>query len=208
VPLILYGSVSIFSDTLDGLINEHKLRYNFIDSIIVLGTLASGYYFAAAFMSGLHFLGQKLLLKTEDHSSKLTTQQPDKVWLWQEGAEVEASYKSIETGDIIVINAGEAILFDGRIEAGTGSIDQHMLTGQAQPQEKTIGDSVLAMTVLTTGNLRIQVEKAGRDTVAAHIDQVLVNTADYEASMEAQSVIMADKLTWSTLALSGFALAL
>jgi Cu2+-exporting ATPase len=210
VPLTLYSSISIFSDTLDGLLNKRKFRSSVIDSMAVVGTLASGYYFAATFINGIHFLGQKLLLKTEDHARKkfiqLFNQQPRKVCLWQEDVEIDVSYESIEAGDLIVINTGEIIPFDGKIEAGVGSIDQQMLTGQAQPQEKTIGDSVLATTLLTTGKLRIQVEKAGRDTVAAHIDQRLINTADYKASVEAQSVTTADKLTWPTLALSGVAL--
>lgn len=206
VPLILYSSISIFSDTLNGLINERKLRSSLIDSMAVVGTLASGYYFAAAFMSGLHFLGKKLKLETEGHAHKLIEQPPDRVWLWRQGAEVEVSFDSVAAGDMIVINMGDVIPFDGRVESGEATVDQQQLTGQAQLQEKSIGDSVLATTLLAAGTLRIQVEKVGKDTVSAHIKELQVNTKDYNFSVKTRSEATADKLTWSTLALGGFAL--
>jgi len=206
VPLILYSAISIFSETLDGLINERKLRYSVIDSLAIVGTLASGYYFAAAFMSGLHFLGQKLLIKTENPPHTPIKIYPDKVWLWQKGAEVEVSYNSLKAGDLIVVNAGDVIPVDGRIKAGVATIDEHMLTGQAQPQDKIIGDAVLATTLLTAGKLRIQVKKTGEDTVVAQINELLLNTTDFKLSMEARSVEVADMLTWSTLVLGGVAL--
>lgn len=206
VPLILYSSISIFSNALDGLVNEHKLRSSLIDSMAIVGTLASGYYFAAAFMSGLHFLGHKILTETQDHSPKQLEQKPGRIWLWRQGAEVEGSYDLVMAGDIIVISAGEVIPFDGRVEFGEATVDQQMLTGQAQLQEKTISDSVFATTLLIVGKLRIQVEKTEKDTLATQIKTLLVNTEDYKSTIKTRSEATADKLTWSTLALGGFAL--
>lgn len=42
------------------------------------------------------------------------------------------------------------------------SIDQHLLTGEAQPVEKTIGDKVFAMTIVLAGKIEIYVDKAGK----------------------------------------------
>jgi len=82
-----------------------------------------------------------------------------------DGVEVELPFGELQAGDIIVVNAGEVIAADGTIISGTASIDQHMLTGESQPAEKTVGDPVFATraTIILSGQIHIQVEKAGRD---------------------------------------------
>ena len=45
-------------------------------------------------------------------------------------------FEKLQVGDIVVVNAGEIIPVDGIIIEGMGSIDQHKLTGEAQPAEK------------------------------------------------------------------------
>lgn len=69
----------------------------------------------------------------------------------------------------MVVSAGQVIPVDGLITDGYGSVDQHRLTGEAQPAEKTAGDRVLAATVMLAGKLYVQVEKAGKATTAAQI---------------------------------------
>jgi Cu2+-exporting ATPase len=57
-----------------------------------------------------------------------------------------------------------------------------MLTGEAQPIEAGVGDSVLASTMVLSGHITIQVEKRGASTVAANIGQILSRTADFKLS--------------------------
>ena len=42
------------------------------------------------------------------------------------------------------IAAGETIPVDGHIAEGAATIDQHLLTGEAAPAEKGVGDAVFA----------------------------------------------------------------
>ena len=55
--------------------------------------------------------------------------------------EIEVPFEDVRVGDIVVVYAGEAIPVDGIITDGVASIDQSMLTGEAQPAEKRGGAS-------------------------------------------------------------------
>lgn len=210
VPLTLYGSAPIFRDAWQYWREKRRLHSSVIDAIAITGTVATGYYFAAAVINGMYFLGQKVLLKTEDHSNRkllqLFSDTPRSVWLWNDGVEVETPFEDVQTGQVVVIHAGENIPFDGEIVQGAATVDQHMLTGESRPQEKTVGDAVFASTLLTAGKLHIRVDKAGKDTVAAQIGEVLQNTLDFKSTVEARGTRMANQLTLPTLALTGLAL--
>ncbi|EIJ36851.1 heavy metal translocating P-type ATPase [Thiothrix nivea] len=210
VPLTVYGSMPIFRDAWQYWREKRRMHSSVIDAVAITGTVATGYYFAAAVINGMYFLGQKVLLKTEDHSSqkllKLFSDTPRSVWLWRDGAEVETPFEDVQTGQLVVIHAGESIPFDGEIVQGTATVDQHMLTGESRPQEKTVGDSVFASTLLTAGKLHIRVDKAGKDTVAAQISEVLQNTLDFKSTVEARGTRIANQMTLPTLALTGIAL--
>ena len=210
LPLTLYSSAPIFRDAWIYWKENRRLHSSTIDSIAIVGTIATGYYFTAALINSMYFLGQKILLKTETNSNqkllKLFDDRPQYVWLWCDDAELEVSFEQVEPGQTIVIRAGESIPFDGEVIEGIATVDQHILTGESRPQEKKQGDSVFASTLLTTGKLHVRVEKAGKDTVAAQIGEVLQNTLDFKSTIEARGTRVANRLTVPTLALAGLAL--
>ena len=210
-PLALLSSVSIFNDAWQSWRLQRKFHSSVIDSVAIVGTLASGYYFAAILVNALYFVGQRFLLQTEDRSSKqlhaLFGDNPRNVWVLRDGVELETPFEDILLGDLVAIHAGESIPFDGEITQGTATIGEHMLTGESCPQEKTIGDQVFASTLVVSGKVAICVQKAGQDTAVAQIGQALQNTLDFKSTVEARGTRMANRLTLPTLALSGLALA-
>ncbi|OAD18912.1 heavy metal translocating P-type ATPase [Candidatus Thiomargarita nelsonii] len=109
-------------------------------------------------------------------------------------------------GDIIVVNAGETIPVDGVISEGIASIDQHILTGESQPSEKGEGEQVFASTVLLSGKIHIKVEKAGKDTVAAQIGEILISTIDFKTSIQSRGQKIADNSVLPTMVTSVLAL--
>ena len=70
---------------------------------------------------------------------------------------------------MVVVNSGEIIPVDGVIKAGSASIDQHILTGESQPVDRSAGEKVFAATLVLAGRISILVETAGEKTVAANI---------------------------------------
>ena len=111
---------------------------------------------------------------------------PNFVWTHQAGVEVEIPFENLQRGDIVIVHTGEMIPVDGIIQKGMGSVDQRILTGEAQPVEKKVDDTVFASTVLLSGSLHIKVVKAGSETIAGKIKDILNNTRDFKSSMQAR----------------------
>ncbi|OAD20475.1 copper-transporting ATPase, partial [Candidatus Thiomargarita nelsonii] len=172
--------------------------------------LFSGYYFLAALVGVLYALTDKLITKIEDNTNKnlvdVFGQQARFVWILKDNIEIEIPFDALKNGDIVVVNAGESIPVDGTIIQGTASIDQHILTGESQPAEKGIGDQVLAVTVVIEGHIHVQAEKAGEQTVAAQIGQILTNTTDFREFVRLQGLEDANKMVPLRLLLTGLAL--
>lgn len=209
VAIIVYGCFPVFKSTYESL-REKKLRASIVDSISIIGALSAHYYFVNSFALFIYYLAQKLLLETENKSQKelsnIFGEQPRFVWVIKEEVEIETPFVELKIGDVIAIHAGELIPIDGRVVHGDASVDQRMMTGEAQPVEKKVGDAVLAGTFTVSGKLLIKVEKCGEQTVSAKIGEMLQNTADFRFSVEAKSVKLADQMVLPTLTIGGIGL--
>jgi Cu2+-exporting ATPase len=73
------------------------------------------------------------------------------------------------------------------------TIDQHALTGESQPAEKSIGDQVFAATTIMTGRIHVQIEKAGIDTTIAQIGEILNHTTDFKTTTQLKAEQWADE---------------
>jgi len=183
-----------------------------IYGIVILGMILSGHLLLAAMASLIGGFFVMIIEKTEDHSKKQLVNvfggHPPQVWLEKDGVEIEVDFTSIQAGDIVIVNAGEIIPVDGHIQEGLATIDQHILTGESQPVEKASGDKVFAATLLLSGRIRIQVETAGEETVAAQIGQVLNNTQNYKDKLVTRGRKIADRFLPFELGISAVTLPL
>ncbi|HDN26462.1 MAG TPA: heavy metal translocating P-type ATPase [Thioploca sp.] len=210
VPVSMYVSLPIFHDVYRGIVQERKLKVSVIDSIGIIGGLFSGYYFVTALATFVYYSAAKLLIKTRNTTRKtlinVFTEQPRSVWLLKDGTELEIPLHELCVGDIIVVNAGEIIAADGIIAEGMATIDQHALTGEAQPYEKGVGEQVLAASIVLAGQIYIQVEKTGTETIAAQIGEIINHTANFELSLQTRGEKVAEKTVLPTLAAGTLAL--
>lgn len=138
----------------------------------------------------LYHGGSKVLAMNQAISKPLISgmlkQQPDKVWVLQDGVEIESSLKYVKAGDIVLIRAGEVIAIDGVIIDGIALIDQHTLTGESQPVEKETNADVFSSTLMVSGQIKVRVTRAGEDTTIAKIGEILDNTATYTSSIQSK----------------------
>lgn len=119
------------------------------------------------------------------------------------GVEIKTAFEAIQKNDIIVVNAGETIPVDGTIKEGMASVDQHILTGEAQPVEKGVNDQVFASTVILSGKLFIQVETAGEETTVAKIGHVLTQMNNFKGKWQLEGEKLENKTVLPTLILGG-----
>lgn len=212
LPVLLYLGVPIYQDAYHALVREKQVRVAVVDSVIITLALAAGQAAAVSLAYTLVFASQKLLLKTEDQSQQrmidLFGIQQTSVWLLSDGVEVETPLDTLQKGDVIVVNAGESIPVDGVITAGVASIDQHVLTGEAQPVEKSVGEKVFASTIILTGRLYIKVETTGQETTVAQIGQILASTADYKMTLRSRGEKIVDRASLPILGFGALSLSL
>lgn len=205
VPFTLYAAVDLFKDAYRGLAEERRFKATLLDSLAVAGTLAAGYYFLGALANWLFYVGSGLVQRTRDQSrqnlARIFEVQPRRVWVQQDGLEIETAFEALLPGQRVVIRAGESIPVDGEIVEGIAGIDQRMLTGESQPVEKTVGERVFAATLVLSGRIVVRVEQTGTATVAAQIGEMLQRTVDFKSTVELQSQDLSNRLTLPTLGL-------
>jgi len=209
-PLYLYTVVAIYRDALGSLIKERRAKPSLLSALAVSGFLIGGMFFTAAFELWISSITRYLVVKTEEHSkrslSSLFGKQSSSLWIVKDEVEIQIPLKQVRMGDIAVVAAGEMILVDGVIVTGIASIDQHKLTGEAQPVEKTNGDVVLASTVVYSGKIYIRVEKTGEETVAAKIGHILNQTTDFREVIQSRADAYSGKMIIPMLGMSALAL--
>jgi Cu2+-exporting ATPase len=79
----------------------------------------------------------------------------------------------LEPGDRVLVKPGEVIPVDGRIEAGSSSVNEALLTGESTPLPKVAGDEVIGGSINADSPLRLVVTRVGVETVLAQIMRLL-----------------------------------
>ena len=209
VPLAGYLAWPVFKKAYQSLVQERRLTLSVLGAVNLTALWLGGYFVLGGIIFILTFLAQKLSHITEDRSHdrlvNIFGQQPRHIWVLQEGVEIEIPFEQLQAGDALVISAGQMVPADGVIIQGYATIDQHRLTGESQPIEKGIGDRVLAATVVLVGSVHVRVEKAGQDTIAAQIGEMLNKTASYQLAIETNAQQLAEASVTPTLIAAGLA---
>jgi len=84
--------------------------------------------------------------------------------------------EELKIGEIVIVRAGEKIPADGKVIEGMCYVDESMLTGEAMPKLRRVGEKVVGGTIARRGAIKEEVEKVGADTVLVGIIR-LVSTA-------------------------------
>ncbi|MGE0485943.1 MAG: heavy metal translocating P-type ATPase [Gammaproteobacteria bacterium] len=83
----------------------------------------------------------------------------------------------LEVGDLVLVRGGETVPADGVVEDGTGSLDESILTGEAEPCQRGPGATVLAGSVNLASPLRVRVSGVGAQSFAGHLAELVHRAA-------------------------------
>lgn len=217
IPPLVYLWGPFYKRAFRTLFVEHRVTTGVVDAVLGISSLSYATINPPILVIGaasgwLYALTNKIVTRTRSHTRASLTDlfgdRPEHVWVRRDGVEVQIHFESVQLGDVVVISAGQMIPVDGTIREGVASIDQHVLTGEAQPVEKGEGDPVFAATVVLAGTICVQVEKTGLDTVATQIGKALNQTADFISSVQLRGQEISDKAALPTLAAAAVALPL
>ncbi len=137
------------------------------------------------------YLESRSKAKTAEALTKLIGLAPDTAVVERDGAEITIPTSEIRLGDICVVRPGQRIPADGVITEGSGAVDESALTGESVPAEKTVGDTLLAASVNSSGFLKLRAEKVGEDTTLSQI----INLVSDAGASKAPIARIADKIS-------------
>lgn len=192
------GSLKIGVPNMDVLITigaGSAFVYSLAGTIMYYGQpLVSNYLFyeTAATIITLVLMGnvieQRSVKQTTTAIKDLTAMQEGKAKLvvMKDGKEEiqETDIENIIKFDVVAVNSGDRIPVDGEIIQGNASVDESMLTGESVPIEKNIGDIVTGGTILQSGNIRVRAKKVGKETVLAHIIELVKNAQNTKPAIQ------------------------
>lgn len=88
------------------------------------------------------------------------------------GIHKEISTKEIVLDDIFISRAGLQLPVDSVIKSGVIEVDESILTGESVPVKKTVGDYVLAASVVVSGEAIMRADKVGKDCYIENVARV------------------------------------
>lgn len=197
-------------------VKQRLIKERKVDSYLLMGVgnlllIGTNRYFIAALGLGLAYIGETIVTKAtdtaqqnlHDHLFEQLFDPKQKVWMIQDGVELEVALESVQQGDILVVKAGEAIPVDGVVVEGMASVDQHAFTGESYPVEKGVGEPVFASTLMLTGKLQVKVEKSGRDTAIGKLSDILAQAFQGKTKLQLRGEQWAEAANLPFLALAG-----
>jgi P-type Cu2+ transporter len=177
-PAVFYCGFPILKRAWSGLFVAHMS----MDTLIAVGVLAAYFSSIIALWSGslhLYFdtagmlvtlvlLGRFIEARAKERVSAGITDLHQlasaKARLWSEGKEKWATTGTVQARDELLVLAAERVPVDGTVVDGAGSIDESFLTGESRPVGRTVGDHVLAGSLLLDGRLKLRATAAGTES--------------------------------------------
>ncbi len=207
--LMLCTAIPSYKRAYRVIFKQRRMGVDVLDSTIFTACLFTGQIFAGAMTAWFLSFGRRLLLRTRADSAKVLLQvfgkQPSLARVLKGGLEVETSLDRIERGDHVVVYTGEVVPVDGIVFEGDAILDQHALTGESAPAEKTAGDKVFASTVMLAGKIIVEVEQAGKETASSKISAILNQTVSYKLNSQSRGEELADKAVGPSFGLAAIA---
>jgi Cu+-exporting ATPase len=147
------------------------------------------YFEAASVITVLVLLGQVLELRARASTSgairALIALAPKTARrIKDDGSDEDVPLDAVVVGDRLRVRPGEKIPVDGVLVEGKSAVDESMVTGEAMPATKDQGADVIGGTLNGSGGFVMRAEKVGRDTMLAHIVQMVATAQRSRAPIQ------------------------
>jgi heavy metal translocating P-type ATPase len=160
--LVSLGAVTAFVTSIVGTIQG-------VDSMIMFESATMITVFVA--------VGKHLEARARGQASAaleaLMSRAPREALLLVNGQPQSVPVQRVQVGDQLRVPPDTTVPVDGEITAGNLAIDESMLTGEALPVERTVGDRVLGGTRIVAGTADIRAIATGDDSTVARIARLV-----------------------------------
>jgi len=118
------------------------------------------------------FLEMRARHRSIDRGAALSSLLPNTAIRIDNGAQTTVPVSQLVAGDTALIRAGESIPTDGVLASGSTSVDEALLTGEARPQAKGVGDELSAGSINLDNMIEMTVTVTGSDTTLGTISRL------------------------------------
>lgn len=170
--LVSLGTTAIWAySTYMWATHPHALHHVYFEaSVMILSFVSLGKYLEHRTKTG-SLNAQTHLLKLLPHTVKKQT--GDK---W-----ADMPLSSVSVGDTLMAHHGDKVAVDGVITSGQGDITQAHLTGESQYIARSVGDTVLAGSVVADGSFAYRATATGRQTALGQMTDALAHAQGTKA---------------------------
>lgn len=191
VPAIgaIYLTKSLFKDGIGGLIKTKRPNADTLTISSIVASILTGKSSSALTIILLsdiaEFMTSYTMQKTRDSIKNMMDLNEDSVWKQEEDGSVKRILvENVKKGDKIVVHTGEKICVDGNVVSGEAIVDQSAVTGEYMPEIKKAGSEVFSGTLVKNGNIVIETQRAGDDTVVSRIINMVEDAAYNKAKIQ------------------------
>ncbi len=129
--------------------------------------------------------------KALDAMQALMKNAPKTAIKMQNNQQIEVLVDSIVVGDILKVLPGSAIAVDGEIIEGEGELDESMLSGEALPVYKKVGDKVFSGTFNSHTSFLMKATQNNKNSTLSQIIEMIHNAQSSKAEISR----LADKVS-------------
>jgi heavy metal translocating P-type ATPase len=204
--VLFYGGFEFFKKAWAGLSNAAFS----METLIIMGSLSAYiystfnlfagsihvYYDTASMLITLVLLGKNLERRAKrrvlEDLELIFSLKPTKVRICSEryphGRYVAAD--QLATGDIFQVSETEIVAADGRILAGSASVDESSLTGEPLPITQKPGNTIRSGAKILKGTLQIKAQKVGDDSTLGQMIDIIEKTLSSKTPLEGKTDII------------------
>jgi len=184
MPPMLYVFAPTFGTAWQTMIKERRVNNQVLDATRIALCVVMGYTLIAALNACLQALSQKFFAQAEvDFRHRLRALfggEQTTVWAFVDGAEVQIPLLEAPAGAVISVAAGELVPADSVVLYGSGWFNQRFVTGDAKPVWKETGDSVVAASIVQSGQVYVQLHQAPQPLLTNTIRELLTHTVEQQ----------------------------
>jgi Cu2+-exporting ATPase len=146
----------------------------FYSSLTVFILEGSDFFWELATLIVIMLLGHWIEMRSVMGASRaldeLVKLMPEEAHVIHEGGEtMDMPVASLKKGERILVKPGEKIPIDGLVFAGSSSVNEAMVTGEATPVDKAPSDEIIGGSINGDGVLQFTVSKTGDDTFISQV---------------------------------------
>lgn len=133
-----------------------------------------------------HWIEMRSLAQTTSALDSLAALLPDEAEVVDGDDTRTVAPSDLRVGDVVVVRPGGRVPADGRVVAGSASMDESMITGESRTVPRAEGAAVVAGTIATDSSIRVQITAVGDGTALAGIQRLVAQAQN--SSSRAQRI--------------------